>query len=144
MVNEAYQRSKHCTSGYSLEKLARIARAQRALYAWVEEEYEARPKLLSELEACEITPVFLRKKASPQAEGEACPKDASAYIFVEARAPHNVVEGPFEVNNEGLEGVEFPIGNFKYIDCEYDGLKCVPQPERCEMDIEEEEKMLKK
>jgi hypothetical protein len=55
-----------------------------------------------------------------------------------------VVEGPFEVNNEGLEGVEFPIGNFKYIDCEYGGLKCVPQPERCEMDIEEEEKMLKK
>ena len=145
MVNEAYQRSKKCTSGYYLEKLARIARAQRALYAWVEEEYEALlPKLLSELEACEITPVFLRKKASPQAEGEACPKDASAYIFVEARAPHNVVEGPFEVNNEGLEGVEFPIGNFKYIDCDYEGLKFVAQPERCQMDIEEEEKMLNK
>lgn len=113
MVNEAYQRSKECTSGFYsgfyLEKLARIVKAQRALYAWVEEEYEALPKLLSELEACEITPVFLRKKASPQAEGEACPKGASAYIFVEARAPHNVVEGPFEVNNGGLEGVVLSI-----------------------------------
>lgn len=55
-----------------------------------------------------------------------------------------MVEGPFEANNWDLEGVEFPIGNFKYIDYEYDGLKCVAQPERCEMDIEEEEKMLKK
>ena len=139
MVNEAYQRSKHCTTGFYLKHLARIARAQGALYAWVEEEYEALPKLLSELEACEITPVFLRKEASQQAEGEACSKDASAYIFVEARPPHNVVEGPFEVNNWDLEGVGFPEGTV--FD---DALKCVPQPERCQMDIEEEEKMLKK
>lgn len=50
-----------------------------------------------------------------------------------------MVEGPFEVNNEGLEGVDFP--KWTVFD---DALKCVPQPERCEMDIEEEEKMLKK
>jgi hypothetical protein len=50
-----------------------------------------------------------------------------------------VVEGPFEANNWDLEGVDFP--KWTAFD---DGLKCVPQPKRCQMDIEEEEKMLKK
>lgn len=141
MINDAYQRSSHYDR-YYLEKLARIAKAQGALYAWVEEEFEFLPELLSALEASEITPVFLRKKEASQAGEPSCATGLSAYTFVEARAPHKVVEGPFGVNVS--DGVDFPEGaefdeGLKVFD---DSFKLIPHPERCWMDIEEENKLL--
>lgn len=134
MINDAYQRSNHY-SRYYLEKLPRIAKAQGASYAWVEEEFEFLSELLSALEACEITPVFLRKKEASQAGEPSCATELSAYIFVEARAPHKVVEGPFDVNVS--DGVDFPDATGLG-----ESLKLVPHPERCWVDIEEEEKFL--
>ena len=187
MINDAYQRSSRY-SRYYLEKLPRIAKAQDALYAWVEEEFEFLPELLSALEASEITPVFLRKKETSQAGEPSCATELSAYTFVEARAPHKVVEGPFDVNvsndvvsqdtsafrdlfesfeedvldgvvsrdtstfrdlfesfeEEVLDGVDFPEGaefdeGLKVFD---DSFKLIPHPERCWVDIEEENKLL--